>query len=51
MIGAREKLPIVSGWLHAIGAPRVLIPEAFTTHDFELLLTGRFNQDALEVSG
>ena len=51
MIGARENLPIISGWLHAIGALRLLISEAFSTYNFELLLTGRFNQDALEVSG
>ena len=48
-IGARRNMPVKSGWLQAICGLEVLVKEAIVTHNFRFLLTGRFNQDALEV--
>lgn len=50
VIGGRKNLPIISGWLQATSALRLLIHEALVEHKFTFLLTGRFNQDAVEVS-
>lgn len=50
VIGGRKNLPIVSGWLQATSALQLLIHEALVEHKFTFLLTGRFNQDAVEVS-
>ena len=37
------------GWLQAISGLKVLLKETLTRHQFQFILTGRFNQDALEV--
>lgn len=50
LIGARKNLPIVAGWLQAICGLQTLIQEALCTHNFSFVLTGRFNQDAVEVN-
>lgn len=42
-------MPVKSGWLQAIAGLELLVVESLTTHGFQFLLTGRFNQDALEV--
>lgn len=49
IIGGRKNLPVVSGWLQAISGLQVLVHETLTEHSFSFLLTGRFNQDAIEV--
>ena len=47
--GGRKNMLVISGWLQAIAGLEMLISESFTNYQFRFLLTGRFNQDALEV--
>ena len=47
--GARREIPVQRGWLLAISSMKAIICRCLFVMDFGFLLTGRFNQDFVEV--
>ena len=50
-VGARKRLPVQVGWILAIASMKEIIKECLFTMNFKFVLTGRFNQDCVEVNG